>query len=64
MKTDDYMIVKGSEQALNVFERRVNSFINDGWEPLGGVVCINVATKVSFPDHDILYRQAMVRRLE
>jgi len=57
MKTDDYMIVKGSEQALHVFERRVNSFINDGWEPLGGIACSDIVG-------DILYRQAMVRRVE
>ncbi len=52
----EYMVVKGSEQALNVFERRVNSFMHDGWEPLG-ITCVHITD-------DILYRQTMTRQPE
>ena len=50
----EYQIVKGSEGNIRVFERRVNSFIRDGWEPLGSVTCVWVVG-------DVLYRQAMVK---
>jgi hypothetical protein len=48
----EYQIVKGSEEKLHVFERRMNSFIRDGWEPIGGIACVGKG----------LYRQAMIRR--
>ena len=58
----EYQIVKGSEEKIQLFERRVNTFIQDGWEPLGSVTCVQPNDYGG--SYYILYRQTMVRRVE
>jgi hypothetical protein len=53
MNAYDYQIVQASEK--DVFEADVERFIEDGWQPLGGVDVLEMS------EGQILFTQAMTR---